>query len=176
MFGFHLLPRVYNYSYSINSLGWQLTAVSEINFTPTKTSGGPDIQGLQSSRETFVHMRDEQEVKINDDWTTREDSHRVLEGKWTGRTIFLETLSSPSSKSSFFSTICLVTIATLTLPSLRTSALSSCVYNTQNINEHFDGTLNFFSPFTLLTSSDNEYIPKNSGQNVILSSERVAHN
>ena len=38
MFGFHLLPIVYNYSYSINSLGWQLTAVSEINFTPTKTS------------------------------------------------------------------------------------------------------------------------------------------
>ena len=52
--------------------------------------------------------------------------------------------------------ICLVTVATLTIPTFKASAFSSFVYQTQKIQENFDGTLNSYSPFSLLTSADND--------------------
>ena len=119
------------------------------------TSGGPDTSRLQVHCETFIKLEDGKE-KLFNDWTARKHSNRTLEKSWTGSTTFLESIPQRSSKSSFFSMMCLVTVAILTLPSFRASAFSSFVYYTQKIQENFDGTLNSYSPFSLLTSADND--------------------
>ena len=65
--------------------------------------------------------------------------------------------SDPSkTKCGLFTMICLVTVSTLPSPSMRTSMIQSNVYHTQQLNEHFDGTLNYLNPFGLMTSSDND--------------------
>ena len=63
---------------------------------------------------------------------------------------------STRSKCGLFTMICLVTVSSLVIPSMRSSLLQSAVYHTQIMNEHFDGTLNCLNPFALMTSSDND--------------------
>ena len=66
-------------------------------FSPLGTSNGPDSSVLSVTRVTYVeYLQPSASEVINDVWV-RSDSHRMLDRRWTGRSIF--QLSNGISRS-----------------------------------------------------------------------------
>ena len=66
------------------------------------------------------------------------------------------TSSLKSSAANLFTMICLVSNLTQN-PDVHVSLFTSMVYHTHLINQHFDGTLNYYNPLALVTEvADNE--------------------
>ena len=61
-------------------------------FTPFEVAGGPNaktpLKRIRITREKYFAFG--KTFKIIDDWTTRANAHRLLEGSWIGTTDFRE--------------------------------------------------------------------------------------
>ena len=63
-------------------------------FTPFKVAGGPNaktaLKRIRITRVKYVASGKTFKFKIIDDWTTRANAHRLLEGSWIGTADFRE--------------------------------------------------------------------------------------